>query len=67
MTPPALSDVQMGKFALALVMEDLRRRVEREETSEAEVAELVTAALDRFPDEFQSNLRTYAASHAAAA
>ena len=66
MTSSTRADIEMGQLALALVMEDFRRRLERKDTTEAEFADLVTTALGRFPPEFESGLRDYMASHAPA-
>ena len=63
MTTPARSDIEMGQLGLALVMEDFRRRIESRAMTEADVAELMTAALDRFPPEFEPRLREFLASH----
>ena len=64
MTTPARAEIEMGQLGLALVMEDFRRRIESKAMTEADVAELMTAALGRFPPEFEPRLREFLASHA---
>lgn len=63
MTTPARAAVEMGQLALALVIEDFRRRIEAKTMTEAEFADLVTAALGRFPPEFEADLRAFMATH----
>lgn len=66
MTSSARADIEMGQLALALVMEDFRRRLERKDVTEMELADLVTAALKRFPPDFEAELREYIAVHSPA-
>lgn len=56
------TQIEMGQLALSLVLEDFRRRVEREEMTEAAVADIVRDALGRFPPEFEADLRSYMAT-----
>lgn len=65
MTEATQADIEMGQFALGLVMEDFRRRLDRKEMTEAEVAELVTSALKRFPSDFEPKVRDLVASYSA--
>jgi hypothetical protein len=65
MTSDERMKMEQGQLALALVMEDFQRRVEREEASEEELSALMSAALDRFPPEFQSKLRAELAARSA--
>lgn len=64
MTTPARAAIEMGQLALALVMEDFRRRIEAKSVTEAEFADLITAALVRFPPEFEADLRAFMATNA---
>ena len=57
--------MEQGQLALALVMADFQRRVDRQEVKEVEVAELMTAALGRFPPEFQPEIRAELATRLA--
>jgi len=66
MTAPARAEVEMGQLGLALVMEDFRRRIERGDMSEEAFADLLTGALNRFPPEFETELRGYLSSHSPA-
>lgn len=59
MTDLPIREIEMGQLALALVIEDFRKRVRREETTEAEVAEIFEAALSHFPADFEVDVRAF--------
>lgn len=63
MTEDTKADIEMGQLALGLVMEDFRRRLERKEMSEADVAELVESALKKFPGDFEPRVRQVVARY----
>ncbi len=63
MTEEMKADIEMGQLALGLVMEDFRRRLERKEMSEADIAELVESALKRFPSDFEPQIRKLVARY----
>ena len=63
MTEETKADIEMGQLALGLVMEDFRRRLERKEMSEADIAELVESALMRFPRDFEPQIRQLVARY----
>lgn len=48
--------MDLGKLALAIVIEDLRARVSKAQLSEDEARELVAAALHRFPPDMHPEL-----------
>lgn len=66
MTSDDRMKVEQGQLALALVMMDFERRVARKEAGETEFVELMAAALERFPQEFQSALRAEIAARSSA-
>ena len=66
MTVPARAEIEMGQLGLALIMEDFRRRIERSEMTEEALADLLNGALNRFPPEFETELRGYLATHSPA-
>lgn len=65
MTSDERMKMEQGQLALALVMADFQRRVDRKEVKEVEIAELMTAALGRFPPEFQPEIRAELAARLA--
>lgn len=62
MTDLPVRELEMGQLALALVLEDFRQRVAREQTTEAEVVAVMEAALSHFPPEFEPDIRRFLAT-----
>lgn len=62
MTDLPVRELEMGQLALALVIEDFRQRVARQETTETEVAAVMESALAHFPPEFEPDIRKFLAT-----
>lgn len=55
-TTPASSPAAVGELAMAIVLEDLRRRVQASELTEADARQMIASALERFPPEQHAEL-----------
>lgn len=65
MTSDERMKMEQGQLALALVLADFNRRVERKEAREEDIVDLMAETLGLFPPEFQPEVRARIAAHSA--